>query len=150
MGCTFADWYIDETLTNLFTFSIMPSDNTNLYAKWNIVGGGRGVEYQISKFTLRDTNYSPITSIPNGNFLVEVSVKNLSSVTMDTLLLATYDANGKMLDLIFLYTNPPINYTFTLGTNINNHAGNVNRIKAFMLPMLGGLVPLAESVELLK
>ena len=150
MGCTFADWYIDETLTNPFTFSIMPSDNTTLYAKWNIVGGGRGVEYQISKFTLRDTNYSPITSIPNGNFLVEVSVKNLSSVTMDTLLLATYDANGKMLDLIFLYANPPINYTFTLGTNINNHAGNVNRIKAFMLPMLGGLVPLAEAVELSK
>lgn len=66
----------------------------------------------------------------------------------DLLVLATYDSNGKMLGMSFLYANPQIGQTFVLGTGIDNSKGEVAKIKAFMLPMLGGLTPLAESVEI--
>ena len=44
----FAGWYKDEQLTNLYSFSVMPSENITLYAKWTkdenviryVMGGG--------------------------------------------------------------------------------------------------------------
>ena len=65
----------------------------------------------------------------------------------DTLVLAAYDSEGRLLDMKFLYANPMIGQTFTLGAGMDNSAGNIASVKAFMLPMLGGLTPLAEAVE---
>ena len=147
MGCTFDGWYRDAALKQAFTDTTMPSSNLKLYAKWSVAGEGRGIEYKINGITLRDSSYQSITAIPRGTFYAEVSVTNLSSTTMDTLLLATYDANGRMLGLSFLYANPQIGQTFVLGTSLDNSKGDIAKIKAFMLPMLGGLTPLAEAVE---
>lgn len=147
MGHTFVGWYSDEELTQPYTFTTMPGGDMTVFAKWALVGAGRGIEYQITGIKLRDSSYNEITGIPRGKFYAEVSVKNLSSTTMDSLVLATYDSNGKMLDLNFLYANPQIGQTFTLGVSIDNSAGRVAKIKAFMLPVLNGLVPLAEAVE---
>ena len=108
----------------------------------------RGIEYRINGITLRDSAYQSISAIPRGTFYAEVSVTNLCAEATDTLVLATYDSNGKMLGMSFLYANPQIGQTFVLGTGIDNSKGEVAKIKAFMLPMLGGLTPLAESVEL--
>ena len=35
-GYTFGGWYIDEELTSAFSFSIMPAENIELFAKWII------------------------------------------------------------------------------------------------------------------
>ncbi len=147
IGCVFAGWYWDEGLTREFTETAMPGEDLTLYAGWSVVGEGRGVEYRINGITLRDSGYQSIGAIPRGTFYAEVSVTNLSSNSMDTLLLATYDRDGRMLGLSFLYANPGVGQTFVLGTSIDNSRGDVAQIKAFMLPMLGGLVPLAESAE---
>lgn len=146
-GYTFEGWYSDEDLTTPYTFTVMPTENTTVYAKWTIEGAGRGIEYEIAGIQLRDSSYQVITKAPKGTFYAEVSVRNLSSETMDTLVLAAYDGDGKLLDMKFLYANPMVGQTFTLGAGMDNSAGNIAVLKAFMLPMLGGLVPLAESVE---
>lgn len=146
-GYTFGGWFSDEALTEPYEFTVMPTENITVYAKWDAVGSGRGTEYQILGIALRDNNYQTVSKLPKGRFYAEVSVKNLSSKTTDTLTLATYDANGKMLDLYYLSANPPIGYTFTLGVGINNSDGNVAKLKAFMLPTLGGVIPLAKAVE---
>ena len=36
-GYTFGNWYTDEALTSLYTFSTMPAENITLYASWNLV-----------------------------------------------------------------------------------------------------------------
>lgn len=148
LGCTFDGWYRDAELAQAFTDTAMPGENLTLYAKWSVVGAGRGVEYRINGITLRDSAYQSISAIPRGTFYAEVSVTNLYAEAMDTLVLATYDSSGKMLGMSFLYANPQIGQTFVLGTGIDNSKGEVAKIKAFMLPMLGGLTPLAESAEL--
>lgn len=147
-GYAFEGWCADEDLTEAYEFSTMPGENITVYAKWTAVGAGRGIEYKITGISLLDGNYTPISKIPTGTFYVETSVKNLSSTTMDTLVLATYDKDGRFLGMQYLRSNPPIGYTFVLGTSLNNSSGDIAKIKALMLPVLGGVVPLAESVEL--
>ena len=146
-GYTFAGWYADEALTEEYEFSTMPGENITVYAKWALLGEGRGTEYKITGISLLDGNYTPLSGIPADRFYVEVSVRNLSSSTMDTLILSTYDADGRFLGMQFLRSNPPVGYTFVLGTTLDNRSGEIAKIKAFMLPVLGGVVPLAESVE---
>ena len=148
LGCTFDGWYRDAELAQAFTDTAMPGENLTLYAKWSVVGAGRGVEYRINGITLRDSAYQSVRAIPRGTFYAEVSVINLCAEATDTLVLATYDSNGKMLGMSFLYANPQIGQTFVLGTGIDNSKGEVAKLKAFMLPVLGGLTPLAESAEL--
>ena len=146
-GYTFAGWYSNDDLTEEYEFSTMPGENITVYAKWTAIGAGRGIEYKITDISLLDGNYNPISKIPNSTFYVEVSVKNLSSSTMDTLVLATYDEDGRFLGMQYLRSNPPIGYTFVLGTTIDNSDGDIATIKAFVLPVLGSMVPLAESME---
>ena len=97
--------------------------------------------------SLLDENYQSLAKIPKDKFYAEVSVKNLSSETMDVLVLATYDVSGRFLGMQYLRSNPPIGYTFVLGTTIDNSDGDIATIKAFVLPILGSMVPLAESME---
>ncbi len=144
-GYTFAGWYADEALTEGFTFGTMPGENVTVYAAWDAIGAGRGIEYDIVSISLLDGNYQPLTKIPKGRFYAEVSVKNLSSATMDVLMLATYDANGRFLGMQYLRANPPVGYTFVLGATIDNTGGEIATIKAFMVPALGGMIPLAEA-----
>lgn len=146
-GCTFGGWFRDRGLTEPYSFTVMPTESITVYAKWDAVGSGRGIEYQILSIGLRGEDYRPVSSLPKGRFYAEVSVKNLSSTTTDTLTLATYDADGRLLDLYYLSANPPVGYTFTLGASIDNSSGSAAKLKAFVLPALGGVVPLAEAVE---
>lgn len=148
-GFIFEGWYADRDLSQAFAFTEMPGENVMAYAKWTAVGADRGIEYELAGITLRSNGYQPISSIPAGSFYAEVSVKNRSSTTMDTLVLASYDKNGRLLDLNFLYANPQIGQTFTLGALLDDSDGEIYKLKAFMLPMLGGAVPLGNVAELI-
>lgn len=147
-GYVFEGWYADEELSEPFTLKTMPTENIVIYAKWKLVGDGRGIEYKINGIVLRDAEYKEITEIPRGKFFAEVSVANLSSKTMDVVILATYNAQGQMTGMHYLFANPQIGQTFALGTRLDNSKGDIASIKAFVVPILGGLVPLADAVEL--
>jgi len=147
VGYTFDGWYADEGLTQAYIAGTMPAENVRVYAKWAAVGADRGIEYEITGISLRDGRFQPISQIPVGMFYAEVSVRNISSTSVDTVMLAAYDAGGKMLSLQYLYANPEIGQTFVLGTSVDNTAGSIAKFKAFVVPVLGGVVPLANSVE---
>lgn len=146
-GYAFGGWFADAALTQSYTFSTMPLNGATVYAKWTLKGEGRGIEYSIDDLLFRDsTTLGLLNRILSGDFLAEVSVTNLCSHEMDTVLLVTYDANGKMLDMYYLYANPAEGQSITLGTRIKN-SGNIARIKAFVLPSLSNVTPLAQAKE---
>lgn len=146
-GHTFDGWYLDQDFTERAVFTLMPTADTTVYAKWTAVGEGRGTEYLINGISLRGEDYQPVEEIPAAPFYAEVSVTNLSSVTTDTLVLAAYDGDGRMLDMWFMYSNPAVGQTVVLGTLVDNSGGEIAILRAYMLPMLGGFVPLARSVS---
>jgi uncharacterized repeat protein (TIGR02543 family) len=147
-GYTFGGWYADAACTKVYTFTTMPLGGTTVYVKWISGDDGRSDnEYAITGILLRDsTSYEPVTGIPTGQLLAEVTVNNRTSTHADAVLLATYDKNGKMLKLSYLYAGVPTGTTFTLGMSVDNSSGNVASIKAFVLTSLVGAQPLATAV----
>lgn len=111
-------------------------------------GQDRGIEYRIEELTFRNVDtYETLDGILSGDFLAEVTVTNLSSTETDTVLLITYDKSGRMLDMSYLYANPQVGQTITLGTRIQNSKGQVGKVKALVLPNLADPTPLANAVE---
>lgn len=148
-GHTFAGWYADEDLTEAYTFDTMPLGGATVYAKWMPVGADRDVEYTINDLAIRDSStFELLDDIPDGQFLVEVSVTNLESTQVDTVLLAYYTNRGQMIGMQYLFANTPVGYTTTFGASVDNSNGDIGRITAFVLPSLGNPIPLAQSVTI--
>ncbi len=147
-GYVFEGWFADPALTREYVFSTMPLNGATLYAKWRPKGEGRGMEYRIEEIVVRDeSTHEALTGLLPSNLLVEVSVTNLASREMDTIVLAAYDKAGRMLDLHYMYANPTVGQNIVLGTLVKNQDGAISRFKAFVLPTLGNPIPLAPSVE---
>ena len=104
----------------------------------------------LSGITLKNTAYEPISSIPTGDFIAEVTLTNNSCSGVCTVLLATYDADGRMLDVRYLYANPDIGKTVTFGTGLSDPNGKISKIKAFVLSDLRAFTILGEAAELTK
>jgi len=147
-GFDFGGWYADKALTTPYTFATMPLNGVTVYAKWVSLDEGREIEYQINSILLRDPDsYEPVEEIPAGDFLLEVSVTNLSSTHMDTVLFVSYDKDGRMLGFHYAFANPAIGQTMTFGTAIDNENGQVDRVKVMVLSSLAGAQPLAKAIE---
>ena len=50
----------------------------------------------------------------------------------------------------YLQAESQIGETLTFGTHVDNTKGDIAKIKAFVLPTLGSLIPLANSAEVSK
>jgi len=147
-GHIFAGWYADKALTEAFVFDTMPLDGATVYAKWTPVGADRGIEYTVNGLSLRDsTTFEVLEGIPEGKFLVEVSVTNLSATQTDTVLLVYYTAQGQMVGMNYMFANTPVGYTAVFGAAVDNSGGNIGIIRAFVLPTLGNPTPLADGVN---
>ena len=146
-GYTFGGWYLDKDLTQEANITAMPTQDTTIYAKWTAIGEGRGEEYKINGITLLGSDYEPAQGIPTGGFWAQVSVTNLSSESMDTLILTAYDKDGRIQDMYFLCADPQVGQTFTLGVWIDNSDGSIAELRAIIIPVLGGsMIPLAHGV----
>ncbi len=147
-GYTFAGWYADADFEEEYVFDTMPLGGATAYAKWELIGADRGVEYHINGLSLRSSeNYETLDSIPNTAFFVEVSVTNLSADATDTIIIATYKENGQFVGMQYLYAKSQVGQTLTFGSYIDNTKGDIAKIKAFVLPTLGSPIPLANSAE---
>ena len=125
----------------------MPGKDMTAFAKWELIGGGRGIAYAITGMTLRDADSQEISAIPAGRFSVEIRVENISSQLTDTLVLAAYDRKGRFLGLQSLHSDQPAGASFTVTAELPNETGQIAKLRAFILPASGGLVPLAEAAE---
>lgn len=104
----------------------------------------------LSGITLKNTSYKPISSIPAGDFIAEVTLTNNTYTAACTVLLTTYDADGRMLDMRYLYADPDTGKTITFGTGLSDPNGKIAKIKAFVLSDLRAFIILGEAAELTK
>jgi len=151
-GYTFDSWYADAELTEKYVFTTMPLNGATVYAKWISANEGRSdSEYHINGITLRSGSTNlPVGAIPEGSFYAEVSFTNRTSDHMDMLVLATYTAEGKLLDMYFLYTCPQKGQTAVMGVLLDHDKGQIGEVKAFILTGFNGTQPLANSVSVGK
>ena len=102
---------------------------------------------QITSIILKNMDSEPISSIPNNDFLAETTLKNNACTTSFTILLATYDKDGRMLHIRYLYATPAVGQTISFGTEFSNSDGKIAKIKAFALSDLRNFSVLCPAAE---
>ena len=108
----------------------------------------------VQKYTINSLRmYDPSTLkefsyIPRDQFVVEASITNRHSVSADTLLLVQYSPDGQMLGMQYLYGEIGIGKTSDFGALIDNRDGHIGCIKAFVVPSIGNLIPLANCLTI--
>ena len=127
--------------STVVTSSVIPAEITVKEKTQSVV---------LSGITLKSTAYEPISSIPTGDFIAEVTLTNNTYSGVCTVLLAAYDADGRMLDVRYLYADPDIGKTVTFGTGLSDPNGKISKIKAFVLSDLRAFTILGEAAELTK
>ncbi len=101
----------------------------------------------LSAITLKTTAYEPISSIPASDFIAEVTLTNNTYTGSCSILIATYDVNGRMLNTRYLYADPALGQTISLGSEFFNSDGKIAKIKAFVLSDLRSFTVLGEARE---
>lgn len=101
----------------------------------------------LSDITLKDTSYDPISAIPVGDFIAEVALTNNTYNGVCNVLLATYDKDGRMLHIRYLYATPAVGQTISFGTEFSNSDGKIAKIKAFALSDLRNFSVLCPAAE---
>ena len=119
--------------------------DTDFYAVW-----APGAKYALGTITIMDGSYNVIDAIPDDSFIAEVQLTNFSATEAGKLLLVTYDADGRMLELRYLYADIPAGQTITFGASISNPDGKAAKVKALVIADFQSFQPLAETVEVTK
>lgn len=105
-------------------------------------------EYRINSITLRDFNGEPLRQIPVGSFWASVSITNQSSTGDTLVLLASYDTNGRYLDMMCAQAKDLlVGATIELSFLMKNSNAQVSNVKAFSISSLADLSPLSEAVS---
>ena len=118
------------------------SADTTFYAVW-----AEADKVALSGITLKNTAYDPISTIPTGDFIAEVALTNNAYNGVCNILLATYDADGRMLHVRYVYANPVLGQSLTFGTEFSGADGKIAKIKAFALSDLRTFSVLCPSAE---
>ena len=100
----------------------------------------------LSGITLKNTAYEPISAIPAGDFIAEVALTNHTYNGVCNILLATYDKDGRMLNVGYLYADPANGQKLTFGRDFSNTDGKIAKIKAFVWSDLQSLAALCPAV----
>ena len=109
----------------------------------------RGIEYTINRMGMYDIDtHEEYKAIPKDRFFVEIEVTNECSAQVDAMMIVQYSPEGQMLDLDYLYSDTEMGKTALFGTLVDNRDGSIGCIKAFVVPTVGSMIPLAESMEI--
>jgi len=109
----------------------------------------RGIEYTIHSMKMLEyATGAEYPAIPEAQFLVEVEVTNDCSGEIDAVMVVQYGHDGQMLNLQYIYSDIDIGETTVFGTMVDNTAGNIGCIKAFVVPKVGNMIPLANSMTI--
>jgi len=118
-------------------------------AQLHLLEDVRGIEYTINSMGMYDIDtHEAYKAIPQDQFLLEVEVTNDCSNEIDTILLVQYSPEGQMLGMQYLYGRTSIGETYIFGASVDNRDGAIGCIKAFVVPQVGNMIPLAESMEI--
>lgn len=105
-------------------------------------------EYRINGITLRDSAGETLRRVPSGSFWASVSITNQISSGDTMVLLASYDANGRFLDMMYAQAKDlPVGATIELGFLMKNPEAKTANVKAFLTSSLTDLTPIGEAVS---
>ena len=107
-------------------------------------------EVEITSLKILDGSYDELDNIPDNDFTAEVTVSNNSKDGAFTVMLCSYDEDGVLLEVRYMYANPAAGTSISLGASIGNAVGEVAKIKAMVFDTLKSLAPITESVEITK
>ena len=104
--------------------------------------------YTVSGITVSDTTGNALAAIPKGRFLATVSLTKNAPESDAMMLLASYDADGRYLGLLYVQTEDvPTGATFRLTVPVDNSDGSVAVLKAFLIASFANPAPLAAAVS---
>ena len=145
-GYAFDGWYTEPEAGTLMTAEDAFEGDTTLYAHWRFTGEDRTEGYLLNGISILDAGGQSLTAVPSGSFTARVSVTNLSSEFTDTLWVAAYDAEGRMLRCVSLPLVSEIGETVSLDADFRSASGAA-KVKAFVLSATGAPLPLAGAWE---
>ena len=147
-GYTFEGWYTSSTggteVTSATKFT--GTDDITIYAHWT----KNPDKVSIREIKLLDSSGNTLLELPDTSFIAEVTVKNNYQVNAFTVMISTFDSDGKLLDIRYLYANPTQGTSIKLGASISNSTGKVAKIKAMVFDSFNSLAPLTQAVEISK
>ncbi len=115
-GHTFAGWFSDDEFTSEYVFSVMPSENLSLYAKWT-------PNTYLIEYLIVDENLNAYISLAPGESIIEISLGEKHSGALTSfgrVFTWGHDIQGQLGNGAFADSFPnPIDITgnFTLQTN---------------------------------
>ena len=115
-----------------------------------VITYGQLEEVSMGEISLLDASYNKLDAIPDTAFYAQVPVTNNAFEGSFTVVIASYDADGRMLDTDFLYADPDEGKTVTFGAQVSNKDGKVAEVRAFAFSNLLDMSVLCESVKIEK
>ena len=102
--------------------------------------------YRINSITIQN---SDTAEIPAGKFLATVSVTKLNEAEDTMVMLASYTANGQFVgELMFVRVEDmTAGSTFYITVPVDNTAGRIARLKAFVVNSFSNFTPLGDAVN---
>ena len=101
--------------------------------------------YEVVSLIVRDASGQELDTIPNGGFYAEAQLKKLLDADPVVAVLATYTAEGQLLDTYFMRADVPTGSGYALGAWFGNADGRVGKVSVFLLSSLGNPLPVAEA-----
>lgn len=103
--------------------------------------------YTINSITIRDGAGNALSAIPQSNFLATVSVTSVKEDGDNVVVFAQYSKAGTLDNLMYVSVEDvPQGATFKFTFPVNNTAGNVEKLKAFVWESLGSAMTLGNTI----
>ncbi len=141
-GYTFKGWFDQAEGGTLVTAEtvVQITDGQTLYAHWQEI-------YHLTQITIRDAAGRPLDNLPAAPFSARVGVVNPPSATADILILASYDAAGRLIEVHYPTVAPPEGYTLMFAANFENAQGDAVCVKAFGLSSQNTFAPVVPAAQ---
>ena len=103
--------------------------------------------YYINSLTVRNSSGNVLSTIPDGPFLVTVSVTNTASSATPIVFLAAYDSDGKYQGLMYVSVEESTGTTVKITLPVENSGGAIQQLKAFVVASFADMTPLGTAVS---
>lgn len=133
-------WGIDKNINNGYP-----------YLLWEYPDVEEHGPYTVNSIKITDLSGNELTKIPDKNFYFEINVtKNDNLKNADSLIIAIYDENGTFIDVKYMSGTYYKNQTMAFGALINKTDRKIGNIKGFVWNNVFGMVPLSNTMEIVK
>ena len=125
---TFGGWFSDQALTSLYTFTVIPSANITLFAKWTAVVLNQTISFE----TNGGTNVASITQVIGSTVVAPVAPTKVESTFVgwfnDQTLVTPYTFSTMPGNPLTLYAKWTVNsYTISFVTNGGSSISNLTQ-----------------------